>query len=107
MEEPPGRALLAPEAPHSTVLLFAQANQEWDVPAQQLVAQVNMRSNSLFPYVLKDVLVATPANDGSEVDLVVAVKRGDKEETISMKGQRKAGDHYGLLEFKTQPSPAT
>jgi len=70
---------------------------------QQLLAQLNQRSNSLFPYVLKDVLLANPANDGEHVDLRVAVTRGDKHETISIKAHKKGEAHYGLVEFHVTP----
>lgn len=81
----------------------AEANEEWHTAAQQLVAQLNQRSNSLFPYVLKDVLLANPANDGEHVDLRVAVTRGDKHETISIKAHKKGEAHYGLVEFHVTP----
>jgi hypothetical protein len=83
-----------------------EGNQEWEAPAQQLVAQLNQRSNSLFPYVLKGVLVAAPANDGDHVDLTVSVKRGDKEEVFNLKGHKEADNHYSLLEVHAAPQAA-
>lgn len=67
-----------------------------------------MRSNSLFPYQLLDVLSATPANDGSDhTELLVAVKRGDKHETFSLTVKPSADEHYGLVSFAQQaPGPA-
>jgi hypothetical protein len=84
----------------------AEGNEQWTKAAQQGVAQLNQRSNSLFPYVLEDVVSATPVNDGTaNTHLLVAVKRGDKHETFSITVKPSADDHYSLVTF-SQQAPA-
>lgn len=62
-----------------------------------------MRSNSLFPYQLVKVLSATPLNDGSShTDLLVDVKRGDKQERFTLTVKPSADQHYGLVKFAQQ-----
>ena len=71
------------------------------------MAQLNQRSNSLFPYQLLEVLSATPANDGSaHTELLVQVKRGDKQEQFSLTVKPSADDHYALVKFNQQPAAA-
>lgn len=70
------------------------------------MAQLNQRSNSLFPYVLEDVVSADAANDGTEnTHLQVVVKRGDKHESFSLTVKPSADDHYSLVKF-SQGAPA-
>lgn len=64
-----------------------------------------MRSNSLFPYTLVDVLDAAPANgEAGHTELTVAVKRGDKHETFSLTVKPAADDHYSLVKFAARPA---
>jgi hypothetical protein len=87
----------------------AEGNEQWMKAAQQGVAQLNQRSNSLFPFVLEDVMSAVPANDGTDhTHLQVAVKRGDKHETFSLTVKPSADEHYSLVTFSQQaPAAAT
>ncbi|KAF6263600.1 hypothetical protein COO60DRAFT_1634990 [Scenedesmus sp. NREL 46B-D3] len=73
---------------------------EWSKAAQQGVAQLNQRSNSLFPYQLLRVLSATPSNDGSSnTELLVEVKKGEKEEKFALTVKPAADAHFHLVKF--------
>jgi hypothetical protein len=71
------------------------------------VAQINQRSNSLFPYQLVEVLsAAPPASNAANPDhqeLVLAVKRGDNHEAYAVTLKPAADGHYSLVRFAQQP----
>jgi hypothetical protein len=73
------------------------------------VAQLNQRSNSLFPYSLVEVLSATPggADNPDHQELVLAVKRGDKHETFAATVKPAADGHYSLLKFAQRHGDVT
>jgi hypothetical protein len=82
-------------------------HQEWEAAAQQLVAQINSRSNSLFPYTLSSVAEAVPSNDHSSVELTLVLGRSGKQEVMRVKAERRADNHYRLLEAAPAAPPAT
>lgn len=87
--------------------MMGELMEQWEAAAQQLVAQLNARSNSLFPAVLSSVASATPANDHSSVQMVVAVKRGGKDEIYNVAGARRADHKWLLTEAQQQHPTAT
>jgi len=68
------------------------------------VAQLNQRSNSLFPYTLVEVLSAQQDSFDNQDHhtLRVAVKRGDKRETFNLTVKPSADGHYSLVKFAQQ-----
>lgn len=81
----------------------------WARAAQQAVAQLNQRSNSLFPYQLEEVLSAQQpnANDPDLHELLVAVKRGDKHEKFALSVKPSADGHYSLVKFAQKHDDVT
>lgn len=73
------------------------------------MAQLSQRSNSLFPYQLIEVLSAQQASfdNPDHHDLVVKVKRGDKQEVYKLTVKPAADDHFSLLKFSQQHDDVT
>lgn len=65
------------------------------------MAQLNQRSNSLFPYQLVEVLSAQQASfdNPDHHELLVSVKRGDRHEKFMLTVKPSADDHYSLVKF--------
>lgn len=66
------------------------------------MAQINQRSNSLFPYKLHEVLQVTP-KDGGAAELLLSVQRGDRiQETFKVNVHKHSDDHFALTSFEQQ-----
>jgi hypothetical protein len=94
---------------HKLVGPVAECHHRWARAAQQAVAQLSQRSNSLFPYQLVEVLSAeqNSFDNPDHQDLLVLVKRGDKHEKFSLTVKPSADDHYSLVKFAQKHDDVT
>ena len=61
-----------------------------------------MRSNSLYPYELLTVTSAQALASGA-ANLVLQLKRGDKQEAVKVHVEKRDGGRYGLVNFAPAP----